>query len=422
MIDYDYSLIIDEGDEQRTFSPNLPKSIKNIDFITGRNSSGKSTLMNIIAAGMYGNKVSSVNPTLRGDIDSLLNSDHKKLKFDILITNPADPIQLKVTKADNEKKAVLMESTDGGVHFSALSQNEFERKYNLIYDIPDNPRTRIKEISRQLMGVYQAYEDNLQDFDSKLTKLITEVRDASNKKKAGELQEQIDKLTEKQKNNEDVIIPRATERIDTIAHIKALKEFVNSRAEVLKAQKDFDEMKKFVPNANISPVKQQRQYDNARRTVASMALTIDTEIESMCENVLKVAEKKDEPIIRQMQALKFTNPARRLALPESYSAVITAFSSLCSSYSHSCSPQDIQERNMLKQLLDVAIQYKNTTLEMPGFDSLDSFTSVLDEKFREADAKTKKSTTAQATVKDCMNLNESVKDLVKRSMPLFRRR
>ena len=81
MIDYDYTLQVDEGDEIKEFVPKIPKQLKNIAFITGPNSAGKSTLMNIIAAGLYGADTDSVNKNLRIDIRDMLDSDYKRIQL-----------------------------------------------------------------------------------------------------------------------------------------------------------------------------------------------------------------------------------------------------------------------------------------------------------------------------------------------------
>lgn len=66
MINCDYILERDIGkNEKRIFKPgNIPKELPNIVCIEGPNSSGKSTLLNILALSMYGSKSRKLNPAL----------------------------------------------------------------------------------------------------------------------------------------------------------------------------------------------------------------------------------------------------------------------------------------------------------------------------------------------------------------------
>lgn len=54
MIKYDYLIKRDEQDEIRTYTPVLPRELDDICLIEGPNSSGKSTLLHIIALALNG--------------------------------------------------------------------------------------------------------------------------------------------------------------------------------------------------------------------------------------------------------------------------------------------------------------------------------------------------------------------------------
>lgn len=63
MITYDYTLERDLGNgKKQIFVPDkIPREFPNLVSIEGPNSSGKSTLLNIIALSMYGNKSKKIN-------------------------------------------------------------------------------------------------------------------------------------------------------------------------------------------------------------------------------------------------------------------------------------------------------------------------------------------------------------------------
>jgi exonuclease SbcC len=88
MIEYDYLIERDEGDETKEFKPDkIPTKLDNLSYIEGPNSSGKSTLLNIIALGFYGLKNSRINVALQDKLKSLSNSTHQKLSFKIKISS-----------------------------------------------------------------------------------------------------------------------------------------------------------------------------------------------------------------------------------------------------------------------------------------------------------------------------------------------
>ena len=65
MIKYDYKIIRDEEDEIKEYRPNLiPKELPDLCYIKGPNSSGKSTLLNIIGVAFRGGNRKEINNPL----------------------------------------------------------------------------------------------------------------------------------------------------------------------------------------------------------------------------------------------------------------------------------------------------------------------------------------------------------------------
>ena len=63
----------------------LPKSLPNLVKVEGPNSSGKSTLLNIIAAAFYGLQNQSIHRSLMQRLRNLVESDHQTVEFSVTI-------------------------------------------------------------------------------------------------------------------------------------------------------------------------------------------------------------------------------------------------------------------------------------------------------------------------------------------------
>ena len=89
MIEFDYLIKRDEGDKVVEYKPKAIKNkISSVSYIEGPNSSGKSTLLNIIALGFFGSKSEDdeINSSLKLKLQNMLSSSHQKLVFDVEIT------------------------------------------------------------------------------------------------------------------------------------------------------------------------------------------------------------------------------------------------------------------------------------------------------------------------------------------------
>ena len=178
MLEYSYSLKRDEGDEVRTFVPEkIPTKLPDIVCIEGPNSSGKSTLLNILAVGFHGLKLEKLNPDLRRRMQSLASSPHQSLEFEFRITNAKDSVVLISKKGSYETSEVVVKEVDNGKE-KTLGSEAFQRKYNLIYDIPDNPTERLNSLVDELRDFQSIYSSRVGALSSYILQTITEIKSA----------------------------------------------------------------------------------------------------------------------------------------------------------------------------------------------------------------------------------------------------
>jgi exonuclease SbcC len=173
VITYDY--ILNRINENRIFIPeDIPKDIPNLVLIEGPNSRGKSTLLHIIALSMFANKNEKINPALLNKMNLLINSDHQNIKFNLEISDKHKKPLFHAEKKDfNINEIILKENINN--KFELVTHETFESKYNLIYDIPNNPIERLKELLNELKDEQQRYGNYLLSFHSYLYELITDI-------------------------------------------------------------------------------------------------------------------------------------------------------------------------------------------------------------------------------------------------------
>ena len=162
MLKIDYNIKTNEGVEVvQSEPPDYVREVGgNIVLLEGPGSSGKSTLLNMITLGCFGDKNASISESIKSGIDDL-KSDYRELWFDIEISDPVSGTVLRL-KRENKNAVEVYENGSN----RCMTQREFDSKYKLIYDIPDNPTKRLKEIVKTIK------EEN-QSIDSKIEHLAT---------------------------------------------------------------------------------------------------------------------------------------------------------------------------------------------------------------------------------------------------------
>lgn len=207
MITYDYTIDREIGSgKSRKFVPNqIPTKLSNMVMIEGPNSSGKSTLLNIIALGLFGTKSTRINPTLQDKMNSLLDSRHQKLRFSFQITSKNESLILKSEKADlGGSEIIVKESTDGKT-YRPMSFENFEKKYNLIYDIPNNPTERLPELLKELKDEQLQFGNRFKEFGFFLRNTITQITNSRDPKRLEDIRKKLaDARKQKKKADEEL--------------------------------------------------------------------------------------------------------------------------------------------------------------------------------------------------------------------------
>jgi exonuclease SbcC len=192
MITYDYRLERDIGQSKiRVFEPGIiPKKFDSLVIIEGPNSSAKSTLLNIIALGLYGNRSKRVNPVLQDKLNALLDFNHQHLTFSFKIYC-SDKLVLEVDKKDPKTQEIIVKEVINGQAKRTLNYENFEKEYNLIYDIPNNPTERLKELLRELREEQSETGEKIRNFGFYLHNTIAAINNSRNLSRLLDVQKQL---------------------------------------------------------------------------------------------------------------------------------------------------------------------------------------------------------------------------------------
>ncbi|MHB0922351.1 MAG: AAA family ATPase [Bellilinea sp.] len=207
MIKVDYAIERNEGDEIKSFVPDLiPSQLCNIVYIQGPNSSGKSTLLNLIALAFFGNKLNSddIDQSLRNKINNLTNLDHQKITFEISIDNPEMGITLISQKTDkNTQDIVVKKIVDGKA--TSLSSESFFREFKLIYDIPHDPLERLPQLLSEVNNTQKDVGQRIQQLRQYLWKLIEEIKNSQDPNELANMKSKYEYLhNQKSKMDQDI--------------------------------------------------------------------------------------------------------------------------------------------------------------------------------------------------------------------------
>ena len=228
MIEFEYKIRRMEGSRTKEFIPGIIKSpLQNVSVISAPNSSGKSTLMNLIALSLFGDNSENdaVNPSLRERIKSLLNHEIQEVTFSIKITDESSKNGLIITKEKFETNEMIRKELIEGKE-QYISSEVFFKKYQLIYDIPDAPLKRLNNLIGVVRNQQNKWSGEIENLRMFLNSNTTELFRRQKQSNIKSLEEEIEKNNKEmnQISNDNKELKEDYSQLDKYYLIRKYKE------------------------------------------------------------------------------------------------------------------------------------------------------------------------------------------------------
>jgi DNA repair protein SbcC/Rad50 len=295
MIKFDYTIIRDEGDERVTYVPNLiPKELSDVVCIEAPNSSGKSTLLNLIALGFFGRflEKNELNPALKEKIEYLLDSNHQEITFEIETHNNMLLTSLKACKRNAKSDDITVYKVEGNKEIP-ISYDSFKKEYKLIYDIPSDPLRRIPELLNEVENSQHQIGNKVSRIGAFVTQAISDIKHGKNPQHITSLKEElkineikIEKIRNSLKDNESLV--------SNLKKFFASKFYLSYKTKYDDANKRLEEVKKDVKKSLTTERKQSQGEYNLKSTISDNThrlIRLHSEILSQLKYLLPIAEE-----------------------------------------------------------------------------------------------------------------------------------
>jgi len=385
VIEYDYEIERNEGDKMGRYIPNrkIGKKLPNLVLIEAPNSSGKSTLLNILAVGFFGLKnKENIVASLVDDMKNLILSEHQNIWFKLKIES-GDGTFLLSEKNKNNENPIVYKLENGSL--TPIAPETFNREYRLIYDIPDKPRERLKEILNDVESLQVNIGNDVAEFKKYIEKLLEEINKSKNP-------EQIKKLSERiRKYNE--IIEETKAKIKGCEHLiaelemyMAVKFFVEYYLSYVYTEAEIKEIKKAMKKIK----KQQTKYNEYMREfnmLIDRLIRLKTEIikyiqdygyPTLTEKAEKLEVFMDKQTLLDINAKDYNN---MLIINDQMVFDIYREVKEIKEERENLLDRQLKELEIINKLIAILNSYKSYDIEVPGTNKM--IDQYLDELNRE---------------------------------------
>lgn len=383
LIEYDYQIKRNEGDEIVIYVPDkIPKKIPNLVYIEGPNSSGKSTLLNIIALGLHGLKKENMAPALKHKMESLLDTTYQQVTFQFKIQNRDNSLEIISTKDDPKKPIKVYEIKNGKK--VTLPPERFEREYNLIYDIPENPTQRLNQLTRSIKEIQRTMRNRVASLRTYIQTVINDVKNSRDPERIKTLKEELtkaeneyDKLLEKHKNNENYL-----EMLEKYTYSRFLLEYLEK---LERTEKEIKELEKEEKRIKRKIKKQTKEYEELAKRAQEKIESLKETYDQATPILKSLIPKEDRHFISLWERINFNDVFRRLEFSDGFRKVLLTFKVKLFNMAYDEKYKDaIEEARIWEKVVDVLEEYETKDFIVPGIGTkISEFIKILKEANKE---------------------------------------
>jgi len=365
MIKYDYVIKRNEEDEIRTYTPSLPKILDDICLIEGPNSSGKSTLLHIIALAFNGKDNPRVCKSLKQKMHRLLASENQETTFNVLLRNDNTNIALQAEKPSPNSSKINVWEIRNGVK-NRLSTDLFDQKYKLIYDIPNDPTTRLRDLTHDLLEKHHQIGRKLNSFRFSIRDLLNEISNARDPRRLNKVRDLV------AKSESDLLKLKASISIDKtflnkfeqFAYSKLYSKHIYLKEDVSSRIKDLQKRKKTVKRKRKSKDKEIVLLQNQARVEAMKIIDSKNEV---CHSIGEILGNNPN-----LDSFSNLNIQECLFMPDQNSLLERRINhlkrNLLDLRIELSKNNDVEKANFYQELLLVLGGHMSLNIEIPGLE------------------------------------------------------
>ena len=367
MIKYDYTIRRDEADTEVLYVPkDIPKELPNLSSVEAPNSSGKSTLLNLIALAINGLKSDNINVSLKNKMRALLESPHQSLSFELSIQNHDNTLEM-ICEKEVDSNQIIVYEKKGDVK-KPISPEKLEREYNIIYDIPFNPTERIDQLILTIKNTQKDYEKKLNLFRKHINNTITEIKNGKNPEQISLLKENI-KAMEKQllEKNEKLVAKRSY--YDTLGKYTYLNCYVELLRQLTNAENELKTLKNKHTSSKRNKTIKSNRYKELLTCAIEKIKRLKDVFNSVTPKLKKMLSKDQEQLIHLWELIDLDRALRELTFDNNnIKRLVPVFKNELSEFIKDDKYLSYyEESEVIGKLISLLESYKTKNIIIPGY-------------------------------------------------------
>ena len=357
----------------------------NIFIIKGRNDQGKSTIMQMVALGLFGLESEDIEKKLKDRMKNLISKSTDKCEFEFTIISQDEKIKLESSLRNKQIETIFNGSKKGATYI--------DDHLKLIYDVPEEPMNKLDYALKSVESNLHEYEDYSQKYLKNIGTIIEKIESFEEKEERLKEEKKLLKqkiiglnqlnkrLNELEKNLKDL-----EKGVVVISFSKAFKEFARLSNEQKELEKKIKKLKS--QGVGGGDTRYQRLKKDFMDSLINLKLLINTS-----EHFEKVIEEKDKKKLKEfaqqvnsVMTLKDLDD-NKIKLWRIY--LKFHLNEICTNNLLNKKMKEEDESQLFKKLIEILEDFIQIDIIIPGTSgkTVQEFINGLEEKDKEIESK-----------------------------------
>jgi len=390
----------------------------NIFIAKGPNDKGKSTMMQIIAYGLYGLEYEDISESLKEKIKRLTSETTDKFDFEYNIISHDNMVNLRSVQKNKDSELQVF------VEDKIKSSTYLKDHFKIVYDIPEDPKKKLESSLTSIKDSFQEYKNLIADFKTEILRMMDQIEKIETKEDTRI--KQIQFIINKEKD-----LVQLTSRKDKLSlELPELEKAYNVNMYnklVIKhksALKELEGLKKSLKEhetkgAGGGNKKYRESLSDFSESVSNVKFMLES------TRLTRRLNNEDKEIFKSIKEgfdiifipLNYNNELTKKAF-FFFQEKLDYFRSLPL---YQNKPEEEEQVDLFKKIIEILNNFIDKNIEIPGTNgkNIAQFLSELEEQNRQLEEKLTGKRNLEEDIRDCKKLKEFIDKLIsaKKNLP-----
>ena len=250
-----------------------------------------------------------------------------------------------------------------------LTPESFDRKYNLIYDIPDNPTERLNKLNYEVKDAQIRYGNRVGELNAYIKKIISDIRSSRNPERLTQLKQRFTILSNNINDLDNLIVSFKNE-LDSLEFATYYQYYTHYSSRYILKEKELNKEERKIKKVVKDENKSDKEYRDETLALNETLHRIQKMFDQITVLLKQLIPKNESHHLQIWERVDISQTFDDLEFDENLLEEIVHLNSVLNELHDEASNKPVfQEIKLCNDLIQVLDHYKTMNVSIPGLET-----------------------------------------------------